>query len=157
MRFDTEHRFKAEPGAVAALMLDPEFVKTIELPDLSAPEILESAAGRLKLRYEFVGHLDPIAERVVGSHQLTWVQELHLDLASLTGSLSMAVEADPGRAHGNTTLSLTKDGPETVRALTGEFVVKIPLVGGRAEKAILPGLVRRLDIDAEAITAKLAG
>ena len=40
--------------------------------------------------------------------------------------------------------------------IDGDFRIKIPLVGGKAEKAIVPGLARRLDVEADAVAAELA-
>ncbi len=42
------------------------------------------------------------------------------------------------------------------RVISGDFRIKIPLVGGKAEKAIVPGLARRLDVEADAVAVELA-
>ena len=52
---------------------------------------------------------------------------------------------------------ITAVGDATCRRLiSGDFRIKIPLVGGKAERAIVPGLVRRLDVEAAEVTAELA-
>jgi hypothetical protein len=43
-----------------------------------------------------------------------------------------------------------------MRELDGELVVAIPLVGSRAERKIVPGVLRRLDMEAEAVNSALA-
>ena len=62
-----EHEFPGAPDAVADILCDPAFHTRLELPDLSRPEVVEhTTAGTeriLRLRYEFVGHIDPIARR----------------------------------------------------------------------------------------------
>jgi hypothetical protein len=40
--------------------------------------------------------------------------------------------------------------------LDGELVVAIPGVGRMAERRIVPGLLRRLDIEADAVDAELS-
>jgi hypothetical protein len=93
MRFEAEQRFPGVAAqAVAALLVDPEFEARVELPDLSLPELVEHRVDGsetvLRLRYQYVGELDPIAVRLLGGKKLTWVQELRLD-----------VEAQAVRAH----------------------------------------------------------
>jgi hypothetical protein len=162
VRFEVEHEFPALPAAVAEILGDPAFHAALDLPDLSRPELVEeSAAGTertLRLRYEFVGHLDPIARRVLGGRRLTWTQELRLDSASGLGQLTFAAEADAGRLHGSARVTLVGvgvDGTRTRRTITGDFFVRVPLVGSKAEGRIVPGLVRRMDVEAEALTATL--
>jgi hypothetical protein len=41
------------------------------------------------------------------------------------------------------------EGKDTVRRLTGEVVVAVPIIRARAERQIVSGLLRRLDIEAE--------
>lgn len=161
MRFRTDQRFAGvTPRAVGALLVDPAFETEVELPDLSRPTVVEHRAdgdrARLRLRYEFVGHLDPIARKLLGGRQLTWVQELDLDLAAGRGDLSFAAEADPDRLHGAATVVLRGEGADTVRSFDGELVVKAPVIGGMAERRIVPGLLRRLDVEADAVRARLA-
>jgi hypothetical protein len=48
-------------------------------------------------------------------------------------------------------------GPSSCRRrISGEFRIKIPLIGGKAERAIVPGLARRLDVEAAALATALA-
>src|SRR3954462_12696597 len=100
MRFRTEHRFAAPPDRVIDVLLDPEFHRTLELPDLAPPEILDHDGDHIRLRYEFVGRLDPIAQRLLGSRRLTWAQELRVDRARGTGRLTFAAEGGADRLHG---------------------------------------------------------
>lgn len=161
MRFQAEHRFNGSPGAVAALLLDPDFYLELRLPDLSQPEILESGSEGehplLQLRYEFVGTLDPLARRLLGQHRLAWVQTVRLEPSMRSGKLTFAAAADPRRLHGSAHFSLEGDDVRCVRRLSGDLVVAVPLIGAPAERKIVPGVLRRLDIEAEAVNARLAG
>lgn len=161
VHFRVEHEFPAGPAAVAEILCDFAFHAGLALPDLSCPELVDrSSAGSeqtLGLRYEFVGHLDPIARRVLAGRRLTWIQELRLDLGTGRGRLAFSAEAEPGRLHGEAQVTLEGiDGTRTRRTIAGDFFVRVPLVGSTAERRIVPGLVRRMDVEAEALTATLA-
>ncbi len=159
MKFSTDHDFPAPPEAVAALLCDPEFQQSYDLPDLGRPEVvLHSTEGNtrhLRLRYEYLGQLDPIARRLLGNRKLTWLQDLELDLATTRGTLKFSAEAEPDRLFGNATVTIEAAGSGSRRHMAGDLHVRVPLVGGSAERRIVPGLVARLDVEAAAVTAAL--
>ena len=159
MQFTTEHRFPGSPQQVAALMVDPAFETAVDLPDLSTPEVLEhteAADGTiLRLRYEYTGQLDGLAKRITAGRQLTLVQMVQLEVAAATGQFTLVAEADPGRVHGAATITIAADGAESIRRFDGDFVVKVPLMGGTIEKRLLPGILSRFDVEAAALAARL--
>ena len=159
MRFQAEHHFHGSARDVGSLLVDPTFVAGLALEDLSLPEVLERRAdgdeAGLRLRYEFVGTIDPIARRLIGPGRLAWIQEVHIDLADGHGGLRFAAERDPGRLHGSASFTLTSSGEGTVRRLDGDLVVAVPGVGRMAERRIVPGILRRLDIEARAVDDEL--
>ena len=162
MRFEADHEFPAARAAVVDVLCDPAFHTHLDLPDLGRPEVIESSttgdARVLRLRYEYIGQIDGIARRIVGNRKLTWIQELRLDTSTYTGTLSFSAEEDAGRLNGEAkvTLSELDDGARTQRHITGDLHVKVPLVGGTAERKIVPGLVRRLDVEAEGLAIEVA-
>jgi len=159
MRFEAEHWFDGSPDAVAALLTDAHFYQTLELPDVSQPEALDSTSdgqqSRLRLRYQFSGNLDPRARRLLGKDRLTWIQEVVVQHPSDSGELTFNSEADPKRLHGSAHFDLQVEGGRCVRRLAGELVVAIPLIGRQAERKIVPGVLRRLDVEAEAVNRAL--
>jgi hypothetical protein len=160
MRFTTEHEFAAPPAAVAAVLCDPAFQTQLRLPDLSLPEIVEQSADGntrvLRLRYGYTGQLDPIARRVIGGRNLTWIQELELDITTYRGRLTFAAEADPKKLFGEADLALvTVNETVTTRRINGDLHVRVPLIGGTAEKRIVPGLVNRLAVEAAAMAREI--
>lgn len=161
MRFQAEHRFNGSPGEVAALLTDPGFYASLLLPDVSNPEVLESSAdgerSLLRLRYRYTGNLDATARRLLGKERLAWIQQVTVEHATDSGDLSFQAEADPKRLHGKAHFDLRADGGGCVRRLAGDLVVAVPIIGSRAERKIVPGVVRRLDIEAQAINHTLAG
>jgi hypothetical protein len=167
VHFRVEHDFAAPREQVAAVLCDETFHTHLDLPDLSRPEVVSSSVSGttrlLRLRYTYVGQLDPIARKIVGGRKLTWIQELQLDTATYTGTLTFAAEADADRLYGEATVTMTtSDGPSlegarTKRVVSGDLHVRVPLVGSTAERRIVPGLLRRLDAEADAVSNVLSG
>ena len=161
MRFEAEHEFAASRARVADLLCDAEFHRTLDLPDLSRPEVLEGttdgATRVLRLRYEYVGQLDPVARRIVGDGGIAWIQELRLDTVSFIGTLSFSAERGAGRLNGagDGTIVAREDGVGCRRRIAGDLRVRVPVVGASAERRIVPGLIRRLDVEADAVTRAL--
>ena len=126
-----------------------------------APRALFEDSG-LVLRYEFTGDLDVVALRLLGGERPTWLQEVHLRGAS-GGWLRFVAEANPRLLHGRAEFFLEshehdrRDGPDgdatgvaTLRRLEGELTVALPVLGGLAERRIVAGVLRRLDVEADA-------
>ncbi len=145
---------------MADLLADPAFSLGLSLPDLDQPELLEATddgdVATVRLRYEFVGRLDPMAQRLIGPDRLAWVQEVTVVRSSASGLLGFEAERDPRRLHGKASFVLEPSGAGTLRRLDGELVVAVPGIGRMAERRIVPGLLARLDIEAEAAGAKLS-
>jgi hypothetical protein len=86
------------------------------------------------------------------------VQELRLDTTTGVGRLSFAAESEADRMYGSASVTLQAlDDARTRRRVEGDLFVRVPVVGGTAERRIVPGLVRRLGVEADALTAALAG
>ncbi len=161
VHFEREHDFAGTVEQVATLMSDPGFQTVLDLPDLARPDVVthevDGPERRLTLRYEYIGQLDPIAQKVVGGRKLTWVQDLRIDVSTGTGTLDFSADGVGGRADGTASLTITATSDGSCRRrIDGDFRIRIPLVGGKAERAIVPGLERRLDVEAEALAAELA-
>lgn len=144
---------------MADVLVDPAFTLGLALPDLGPPELLEEQqdgdVSTLRFRYEFTGNVDPMAERFIGSDRLAWIQELRLDRSTFTGSLHFEAEKDPRRLHGDATFTLVDLSSVAQRQIDGELVVAVPVVGRMAERRIVPGLLRRMDIEASAVDDRL--
>ncbi len=160
MHFEVGNDFAAPLQRVGELMSDPDFQAQLDLPDLSAPTVVahevDGPRRLLRLRYQYVGQIDSFAKRIVGNRQLTWVQELRLDVTSGAGELAFSADEDAGRVNGAATVAITPTATGAHRAIQGDFRIRIPLVGGTAERKIVPGLVRRLNVEAEALAARIA-
>jgi hypothetical protein len=164
VRFHAQHRFHGAPEAVARLLADPSFYADLDIPDLKRPELIEQASqgedAVVRLRYEFVGDLDPIVHRFLGAQRLSWIQEVRTDVHTGRGTLGYKAEGNPRLLHGEATfrldpVTLESGGEGTIRHLDGELVVALGVISGMAEHRIVPGLLRRLDIEAEALDERL--
>jgi hypothetical protein len=161
VHFEREHDFAGTVEQVASLMSDDGFQSVLDLPDLARPDVVahdvDGTVHHLTLRYEYIGQLDPIAQKVVGGRKITWVQDLRIDVATGIGTLGFTADGVGGRADGRASVTITATGDASChRVIDGEFRIRIPLVGGKAEQAIVPGLERRLDVEADAVAAELA-
>jgi hypothetical protein len=158
--FKARHEFDAPPAAVAAAMTDPAFVASLRLPDLEAPEVLEHHADEngtlLRARFRFVGKLDPIARRILGNDRISWVQEVRVDPTSEHGTLAVVPDVHPDRMRFSGEYRLEPTNGGSVRELHGELSIRVPVIAKRAENHILPGLLRRIDLEAEALRTWLA-
>ena len=153
-RITATHTFDAPIEVVEAGMTDPAFYAQLELPDVETPEVVghedDGADVTVTIRMVFNGHLDSFARRIVGNRELAWVQTVSLDREHHTGRLrvkpdaKMPITVDAGYA-------LTEADGVTTRVLEGGLSVPVPMLGGRAERSIGPGVQRRLDIEAAAL------
>ena len=162
MKLDASQIFSAPADAVCAGMADADFYAALDLPDLERPELLVCKARGPKtdihLRFTYTGRLDPIARRVVGRDHVTWIQRLVVDHAARSCTLTVEPEIGvvPVTCAGTFTMH-DADGNQCLRTLAGELRVKVPVIGGRAERSLAPGITRRLDLEAAALDRYLAG
>jgi hypothetical protein len=161
MRFEVEHEFDAEPASVLAVWLDPAFHLALDLPDVNRPELLSHATTgseyTLALRYQFIGHVDPIVNKLLAGRPLTWRQTLTFDAASGRGRLTVVSEDGGERLTASGEIRLEETGGHgTRRTMRGDLRVRVPVVGGTAERRIVPGLISRLDVEAEALRDRLS-
>jgi hypothetical protein len=151
MRFSVTRDFDADPAAVAAVLLDPSFHEALELADLGPPELVGHTPTSIALHYHYVGSLDPIAKKLLSGNKLSWVQTIELDPAEGRGTLSINADASD-RLTADAAITLTG---ATTLAIAGDLHVRVPMIGGSAEKRIVPGVVTRLNTTADAIAQRL--
>jgi hypothetical protein len=142
-------------------MVDADFYAQLDLPDLERPELIvrkeHGAQTDIHLRFRYTGRLDPIARRIVGHDHVSWVQRLVVDASAGSGALTVEPEIGvvPVSCTGTFTMH-DADGGQCLRTLDGELRVKVPVIGGRAERSLAPGITRRLDLEAAALDIYLA-
>ncbi len=72
-----------------------------------------------------------------------------------SGVIHFEAEKDPRQLHGSSDFVLSAAEGGTERHLDGELVVAVPGIGRIAERRIVPGLLRRLDIEAQGLEDQL--
>lgn len=159
MRFQAVHDFASHPQPVMQIMVDPDFQLALQLPDVGQPEVLGREQGgsrtTLRLRYTYVGRLDPIAQRIIGKEALSWNQDVEVDYAAMNGRLVYVSDDAGRRLHGAADITFTALEGGTSRRIDGELVIAIPLLRSVAERSVVGGFRSRLDLEAEAIRARL--
>jgi hypothetical protein len=145
MEFEIVQELRATPAAVDAALVDPAFlVRMDELPKLGSAEVVSQAREgdivRQDVRYLFQAELSSAVTRVVDPKKLTWVERSVCDLASHLTQCEIRPDNYSGMLSGryDSTIVVTDAGAR--RTLTGELRVKMPLVGGKVERAIVGGL-----------------
>lgn len=155
MDLQNEHTFALGIADIEDAMTDVAFYEQLDLPDVTKPEVLgrdhDGTTVTIRLRYVFDGHLDPIVNTVLGNQEIAWAQTLAFDTSTHRGTLSIEPSVLSDKVHCNADITLAGDGTQCIRTLSGQFSVRIPLLGGKAESAIGPGIQRRLDIEAAAL------
>jgi Protein of unknown function (DUF2505) len=111
----------------------------------------------LRLRFAFIGRLDPLGRRLIGSDQLSWIQEIEADTSTGTGRLTFSSEDSSRRLHGQADITFHLENDGTSRRIDGDLVVAVPFVAAAVEGRIIAGLLRNLDLEAQAVREQLSG
>jgi hypothetical protein len=145
MRFRTEQRYPAALDEVLALYTDPDFYATlVGLPKISAPEVVDcDRAGdtvRLRLRQRYIGDLPSAALKIIDPAKLSWVEQLDFDLRRGAATTVLLPDHYADRFSCSGQYRFTAAAGATTRELSGEVKVRVLLVGGKVEGALVSGL-----------------
>jgi hypothetical protein len=149
MRFAIEQRYtSATPAEVVAAYTDPALYATFHgLTKVAPPEVVDRVVdGRtvtMTLRMRFVAELNAAARAVVDPSKLSWLQDERYDLDTLTAEVVFRPEnyGDRFSCKGGYTFTSDASTPTaTVRATKGDLKVRMMLVGGQVENAVVSGL-----------------
>ena len=149
MRFAIEQRFTGPPEAVAQAYADPELYVALQgLPKLSQPDVVghtvDGDTVTLEVRYRFAGELSSAARAVIDPDRLTWVERSVHDLTAHTATFTMLPDHYADRFRCSGTYRFEAAGEGTRRRGEGDLRVKVLLVGGAVEGAIVSGLKEHL-------------
>ncbi len=134
-------------------MTDPGFMMTLtEIPDVGSVEIIDQGATAdtswISARLVYDGSIDPLVARVLGSDRPTWVQTYRMSTSTPSGRLEIQPDHHGSLLQCQADITLAPAGGGTHRTLRGELVVRIPLLGGRAERSLMPAILARIDAEA---------
>jgi hypothetical protein len=160
VRLHAEHLFDASPSAVVDAMLDPEFVPELRgLPAVGSVEVVaqetDGPVRRLSVRLEYVGAVEGIAAKVLGPTAPSWVQSYEFDRGSCRGTLVITPDVHASLFDCSAEIDVTPSPQGARRVVNGTLKVRLPLVGGKAEQALGPPILERIDHEAELLRAWL--
>jgi hypothetical protein len=149
VRFTIDQRFTSTtPTAVMAAYTDPELYGTFDaLTKVATPEVVthetEGSRVAMTLRMRFIAELNAAARAVVDPSKLSWLQDEIYDLEAGTAEVVFRPEsyADRFSCTGGYRFAIDRDDSSvTARTIDGDLRVRMPLVGGQVEGAVVSGL-----------------
>jgi hypothetical protein len=163
MNFEIDPRVVALPAAVGAALVDPGFIAaTADLPKVGGAKLLDQKRDgtriHQRIRYRFTGELSSAVTAVVDPDRLTWVDESDHDLTTHQSDHRIVPDHYQDRLRASYAQQLEPDGDanRTRRVISGAMKVKVLLVGGKVEGAIVSGLKEYAVAEAELLTRWLA-
>lgn len=146
MKFRIEQQLAVSPAAVAEALVDADFIAaSADLPKIGGAELLDQERDRTRvrqrIRYRFTGELSSAVTAVVDRDRLTWVDESEHDLVAHRSEHRIVPDHYGNRLQASYSTRLDADGDGVTRRIAeGAVKVRMPLVGGRVERAIVSGL-----------------
>jgi hypothetical protein len=159
--FTLSQAIPAPVDAVEAALVNPDFLtRMAELPKLGSAEVVASErAGdvvRLQVRYLFQAELSAAVTRFVDPTKLTWIEDSTVDLAAHQTACVIRPDNYNNLLAGSYDADIAPSDSGCVRTITGKIKVKVPLVGGKAEKAIIGGLAENAEAQVTLLASFLA-
>lgn len=162
MKFRLEQRVPAPPDVVQEAVLDAAYLDLLAtLPKLGSPALLsqEKRGGTVvqRVRYAFVGELSSAVRKVIDPDRLTWVEASEVDLGSRTTRFDIEPDHYGAMLTASGVIHIADDGGGgSIRTATGDVHVRVPLVGGKVERAIVGGLEEHAAAEEAELRAWLA-
>ena len=160
--FTLTQQIDAPADAVDEALVNPDFlVRMAELPKLGSAEVVSVERDResvqLAVRYLFQAELSSAVTKVVDPDKLTWVEESSVDLAAHETACVIKPDNYSNLLQGSYDAAIVAAGSASVRTITGRIKVKVPLLGGKVEKAIVGGLSENASAQALLLSSFIAG
>lgn len=158
MKFEFSHPIPADPDAVAAALLDRDFQSSLHrVGKLKERELLgqeEHPDGSVTRRLRCVLDLDVsgVAKKFIGDSDPAWVQHETWDPQARAWAWEVHPEVGEGLLAARGSILLEGSEGKTIRTVTGEVKVGVPLYGGKVEGWIVEGLEQAYGEEAELIT-----
>ena len=150
MDFTLTQAIAAPADAVEGALVDRDFLtRMAELPKLGSAEIVSNERDgnvvKLQVRYLFQAELSSAVTKFVDPEKLTWIEDSTCDLAAHQTSCVIRPDNYDNLLEGSYDAAIAASGSGCVRTVTGRVKVRIPLLGGKVEKAIIGGLSENSD------------
>lgn len=162
MNFEIVQDLAASVADVDGALIDPAFlIRMAELPKLGSAEVLEQHRDgdvvHQDVRFLFQAELSRAVTRVVDPALMTWIERSVCDLTTHETRCQIIPDHYGGLLSGRYRSVIVAQGAGSQRAITGELKVKMPLVGGKVEGAIVGGLKENAAAQVPLLDAFLAG
>jgi Protein of unknown function (DUF2505) len=158
MHFELVQHLHAPIDTVEQALVDPRFLATLgRLPKLGRPDLIEQRdmGDRIfqRVRYDFAGDVSPAVRAFIDPAKLSWVEESMQDRKTHTTTIDIVPDnyTTIFQCSGLVYLFHDPTTATTVRTATGAVTVRVPLVGAKAEGAIISGLQEHAEREAEAL------
>ena len=161
MDFRIEQRLVGTPRAIEDILLDPAFVDARSvLPKLGDAELLECTRNgqeaHQRVRLAFTAPLASAVTAVIDPSRLTWVDDARYDLVAHTAEHHIEPDHYADRLSCSYRAVIDDSEGGAMRVLTGTVKVRMPLVGGKVERAIVSGLSEHAEAEASLINEWVA-
>jgi hypothetical protein len=163
MHFEVVQYLHASIEEVEEALVDPRFLEALaKLPKLGRPELLEqrNMGDRIfqRVRYDFAGDLSSTVKAFIDPAKLSWVEESTQDRRTHRTDIEIVPDfyTSMFTCSGIITLVADRATSTSRRTASGEVVVRVPLVGSKAETAIISGLREHADLEAEVLDRWIA-
>ncbi len=162
MKFEIVQDLAASIADVDGALVDPAFlVRMAELPKLGSAEVVEQHRDgdvvHQDVRFLFQAELSRSVTRVVDPALMTWIERSVCDLAAHETRCEIIPDHYGGLLTGRYVSVIAAQGSGSQRTITGELKVRMPLVGGKVEGAIVGGLKENAAAQVPLLDAFLAG
>jgi hypothetical protein len=160
MKFGFEQRWTTTVDEVVELYLDEDFWREATgFSKTSPPEVLEvtrdANRGFTRLRWKLSVDLPKEATRFIDPDNVSWVEETTWDIGAATATVVFVPAQGASLMKVSADIVVVPDGSDAVRRVTGDLRVRIPLLGGRVERAVVDGVGDHLTEEAEVVATRL--
>ena len=139
MKFRMEHRLPASAQQAWSVVMSEAFAKQSYAHSGTVREVLsEETRGDLvfmKLKILVEKPLPSMAAKVVGSSQLSWIQEQIIDHARCEMKWKISIPSAK-KVQASGIFRIDSHGESSIRIVEGDVNVKIPVLGKKAEQHI---------------------
>ncbi len=145
MKFEIIQDLAARVTDVDDALVDPTFlIRMAELPKLGSAEVLDQRRTgdvvHQDVRFLFRAKLSRSVTRVVDPALMTWIERSVCDLIRHETTCEILPDHYAGLLTGRYRSVVVEQSAGSLRTISGELKVKMPLIGGKVEGAIIGGL-----------------
>lgn len=145
MKFEIAQNLAASVTDADDALVNPTFlVRMAKLPKLGSAEVLDQRRDgdvvHQDVRFLFQAELSRSVTRVVDPALMTWIERSVCDLTRHETTCEILPDHYAGLLTGRYRSVIVEQGPGSLRTISGELKVRMPLVGGKVEGAIIGGL-----------------